>query len=45
MNLTAGSRPQHLEDGDLVAYMDHQMDRARSRWAAIIAIRLTGAIR
>jgi hypothetical protein len=33
MNLTAGSRPQHLEDGDLVAYMDHQMDRARSRWA------------
>jgi hypothetical protein len=34
MNLTAGSRPQHLEDGDLVAYMDHQMDRARSRWAA-----------
>lgn len=34
MNLTAGSRPQHLEDGDLVAYMDHQMDRSRSRWAA-----------
>ncbi|MBW3569856.1 MAG: hypothetical protein KY467_02005 [Gemmatimonadetes bacterium] len=34
MNLTAGSRPRHLEDGDLVAYMDHQMDRARSRWAA-----------
>jgi hypothetical protein len=34
MNLTAGSRPQHLEDGDLIAYMDHQMDRARSRWAA-----------
>jgi hypothetical protein len=34
MNLTAGSRPQHLEDGDLVAYMDRQMDRARSRWAA-----------
>jgi anti-sigma factor RsiW len=34
MNLTAGSRPQHLEDGDLIAYMDQQMDRARSRWAA-----------
>jgi hypothetical protein len=34
MNLIAGSRPQHLEDGDLVAYMDHQMERARSRWAA-----------
>lgn len=34
MNLIAGSRPQHLEDGDLVAYMDRQMDRARSRWAA-----------
>lgn len=33
MNLTIGSRPQHLEDGDLVAYMDHQMDRARHRWA------------
>ena len=33
MNLTVGSRPQHLEDGDLVAYMDHQMDRARMRWA------------
>lgn len=34
MNLTIGSRPQHLEDGDLVAYMDHQMDRSRYRWAA-----------
>lgn len=34
MNLTTGSRPQHLEDGDLVAYIDHQMDRARTRWAA-----------
>lgn len=34
MNLTAGSRPRHLEDGDLVAYMDHAMDRARHRWAA-----------
>jgi len=34
MNLTIGSRPQHLEDGDLVAYMDHQMDRSRQRWAA-----------
>jgi hypothetical protein len=34
MNLTIGSRPQHLEDGDLVAYMDHQMDRSRHRWAA-----------
>lgn len=34
MSLTIGSRPQHLEDGDLVAYMDHQMDRSRLRWAA-----------
>lgn len=34
MNLTAGSRPRHLEDGDLIAYMDHAMDRARLRWAA-----------
>ncbi len=34
MNLTVGSRPQHLEDGDLVAYMDHQMDRSRLRWAS-----------
>jgi hypothetical protein len=33
MSLTIGSRPQHLEDGDLVAYMDHQMDRSRLRWA------------
>jgi hypothetical protein len=33
MNLTVGSRPQHLEDGDLVAYMDRQMDRSRLRWA------------
>lgn len=35
MNLTIGSRPQHLEDGDLVAYMDHQMDRSRLRWASV----------
>lgn len=34
MTLTIGSRPQHLEDGDLVAYMDNQMDRSRHRWAA-----------
>lgn len=34
MNLTIGSRPQHLEDGDLVAYMDRQMDRSRHRWAS-----------
>lgn len=34
MNLTIGSRPRHLEDGDLVAYMDHAMDRASLRWAS-----------
>lgn len=34
MKLMAGSRPPHLEDGDLVAYMDRQMDRARLRRAA-----------
>lgn len=31
MTLTLGSRPQHLEDGDLVRYMDRQLDRAGSR--------------
>lgn len=31
MNLTLGSRPQHLEDGDLVRYMDRQLDRAGNR--------------
>lgn len=31
MTLTLGSRPQHLEDGDLVRYMDRQLDRTESR--------------
>ncbi len=31
MTLTLGSRPQHLEDGDLVRYMDRQLDRAGNR--------------
>ena len=35
MTLTLGSRPQHLEDGDLVRYMDRQMDRAETRRAEL----------
>jgi hypothetical protein len=35
MTLTLGSRPQHLEDGDLVRYMDRQMDRAGVRHAEL----------
>lgn len=31
MTLTLGSRPQHLEDVDLVRYMDRQLDRAGNR--------------
>ncbi|HYW10909.1 MAG TPA: zf-HC2 domain-containing protein, partial [Longimicrobium sp.] len=31
MTLTLGSRPQHLEDGDLVRYMDRQLDRTGNR--------------
>ncbi|HEX6040063.1 anti-sigma factor family protein [Longimicrobium sp.] len=31
MTLTLGSRPQHLEDADLVRYMDRQLDRAGNR--------------
>jgi hypothetical protein len=33
MSLTLGSRPHHLEDADLVRYMDRQMDRAGVRRA------------
>jgi hypothetical protein len=35
MTLTLGSRPQHLEDGDLVRYMDRQLDRAGNRRAEL----------
>jgi hypothetical protein len=35
MTLTLGSRPHHLEDGDLVRYVDRQMDRAGSRRAEL----------
>ena len=35
MTLTLGSRPQHLEDADLVRYMDRQMDRAGNRRAEL----------
>lgn len=31
MTLTLGSRPRHLDDGDLVRYMDRQLDRAGNR--------------
>jgi anti-sigma factor RsiW len=35
MTLTLGSRPPHLEDVDLVRYMDRQMDRAGNRRAEL----------
>lgn len=35
MTLTLGSRPQHLDDGDLVRYMDRQLDRAGNRRAEL----------
>lgn len=31
MSLTLGSRPQHLDDADLVRYLDRQLDRAGNR--------------
>ena len=31
MTLILGSRPQHLGDGDLVRYMDRQLDRTGNR--------------
>lgn len=35
MTLTLGSRPQHLDDVDLVRYMDRQLDRAGTRRAEL----------